>query len=326
MSPETSAPYLVASQEATDKEAYLSISDTESATGVSKELLRMWERRYGFPSPARNAQGDRHYSPEQIEKLRLIRQLQSCGFRPGKLMDRPVDELERMLLSQTPHAEDHDIDFKEDLLTALRSHDASRLQEFMHQRLLVSGLHDFVTQFMPAANFIVGDEWQKGQLEIHEEHLYTEQVRAVLNVALAGLMEPHPRSPRVMVCTASREPHTLGILMVEALMRMERLDVTSFGPEMPVKSIVQAAVKHRMDVVTLSFSASYASSRMIEFLEDLRFRLPSKVRIWAGGAATQLSRRHVEGVEFVGDFKSLARCMRELTHRFEQPLSGYRAA
>lgn len=326
MSHETSAPHLVVPPQIGDADTHLSISDTESATGVSKELLRMWERRYGFPSPARNAQGDRHYSPAQIEKLRLIRQLQSCGFRPGKLMDRPADELERMLLSQTPHAEDHEIDFKEDLLLALRSHDASRLQAFMHQRLLVSGLQDFVTQFMPAANFIVGDEWQKGNLEIHEEHLYTEQVRAALNVAMAGLLEPHPRSPRVMVCTASREPHTLGILMVEALMRMERLDVTSFGSEMPVKSIVQAAAKHRMDVVALSFSASYASSRMIEFLEDLRFRLPSRVRIWAGGAATMLSRRHVDGVEFVGDFKSLSRGMRELTHRFEQPMPGYRAA
>ena len=47
----------------------LPISVVERETGIPKDLLRMWERRYGFPEPARDAQGDRVYPREQVDKL-----------------------------------------------------------------------------------------------------------------------------------------------------------------------------------------------------------------------------------------------------------------
>lgn len=60
----------------------LPINAVERETGISKELLRMWERRYGFPSPERDAQGDRIYPPDQVNKLRVVRRLIDAGFRP----------------------------------------------------------------------------------------------------------------------------------------------------------------------------------------------------------------------------------------------------
>ena len=51
----------------------LPISAVERETGIPKDLLRMWERRYGFPLPGRDEHGDRVYPREQIDKLRLLR-------------------------------------------------------------------------------------------------------------------------------------------------------------------------------------------------------------------------------------------------------------
>ncbi|HRH92850.1 MAG TPA: MerR family transcriptional regulator, partial [Agitococcus sp.] len=65
----------------------LPINAVERETGISKELLRMWERRYGFPQPQRDAQGDRVYPTEQINKLRIIRRLLDAGFRPSKVIN-----------------------------------------------------------------------------------------------------------------------------------------------------------------------------------------------------------------------------------------------
>ena len=45
----------------------------ERDTGVSRDTLRIWERRYGFLTPARNAKGERVYSAEQIRRLKVIR-------------------------------------------------------------------------------------------------------------------------------------------------------------------------------------------------------------------------------------------------------------
>ena len=48
----------------------LSIAAVERDTGLSKDTLRVWERRYGFPTPGRDTLGERAYPLEQVEKLR----------------------------------------------------------------------------------------------------------------------------------------------------------------------------------------------------------------------------------------------------------------
>ena len=52
-----------------------SIAAVERDTGLSKDVLRMWERRYGFPQPGRDANGERSYPADQVERLRLIKRL-----------------------------------------------------------------------------------------------------------------------------------------------------------------------------------------------------------------------------------------------------------
>ena len=66
----------------------LSISQVERDTGLSKDTLRMWERRYGFPQPSRDPFGERLYDAPQIDKLRVIKRLMDAGQRPGRLMDK----------------------------------------------------------------------------------------------------------------------------------------------------------------------------------------------------------------------------------------------
>ncbi|HRF13460.1 MAG TPA: MerR family transcriptional regulator, partial [Candidatus Accumulibacter phosphatis] len=62
------------------------IAAVERDTGLSKDVLRVWERRYGFPAPCRDANGERSYPAEQVERLRLIKRLMDQGHRPGKLI------------------------------------------------------------------------------------------------------------------------------------------------------------------------------------------------------------------------------------------------
>ena len=44
------------------------ITAVERDTGLSKDLLRMWERRYGFPAPQRDQHGERVYSVADVER------------------------------------------------------------------------------------------------------------------------------------------------------------------------------------------------------------------------------------------------------------------
>ncbi len=44
--------------------ALFAISTVERNTGIGRDTLRIWERRYGFPTPERNDKGERVYSAE----------------------------------------------------------------------------------------------------------------------------------------------------------------------------------------------------------------------------------------------------------------------
>lgn len=282
----------------------LPINAVERETGVSKELLRMWERRYGFPVPERDAQGDRIYPMPQVAKLRLLRRLIDFGFRPGKIILLNTEELERLLKSQGKASFDSSPELEQELLSTLKSRDLGQLRDYLSHQLIKMGLQSFVLDFLQYANFIVGDAWMRGLLEVHEEHLFTEQVQSLMRQAISNLREA-TQPPRVLLATPPEETHTLGILMVEAILRLDNVDAVCYGAQMPVRDVAQAVTRHKMHIVAISFSASYPTSKAIEYLEELRFRLPLSVQIWGGGASLRSTRKTVEAVRFFHDLPSI---------------------
>ena len=282
----------------------LPINAVERETGVSKELLRMWERRYGFPVPERDAQGDRIYPMPQVAKLRMLRRLIDFGFRPGKIILLNTEELERLLKSQGKASFDSSPELEQELLSTLKSRDLGQLRDYLSHQLIKMGLQSFVLDFLQYANFIVGDAWMRGLLEVHEEHLFTEQVQSLMRQAISNLREA-TQPPRVLLATPPEETHTLGILMVEAILRLDNVDAVCYGAQMPVRDVAQAVTRHKMHIVAISFSASYPTSKAIEYLEELRFRLPLSVQIWGGGASLRSTRKTVEAVRFFHDVPSI---------------------
>lgn len=282
----------------------LPINAVERETGVSKELLRMWERRYGFPVPERDAQGDRIYPMPQVAKLRLLRRLIDFGFRPGKIILLSTEELERLLKSQGKASFDSTPELEQELMNTLKSRDLGQLRDYLSHQLIKMGLQNFVLDFLQYANFIVGDAWMRGLLEVHEEHLFTEQVQSLMRQAISNLREA-TQPPRVLLATPPEETHTLGILMVEAILRLDNVDAVCYGAQMPVRDVAQAVTRHKMHIVAISFSASYPTSKAIEYLEELRFRLPLSVEIWGGGASLRSTRKSVEAVRFFHDLPSI---------------------
>lgn len=245
---------------------------------------------------------------EQVAKLRLLRRLIDHGFRPGKIVAHEIPELERLLRAQSKVGRDIPKDLEVELLQALRSRDPAQLRDYLSHQLIKMGLQSFILDFLQHANVIVGDAWVRGQLEIHEEHLFTEQVQGLVRQAIGNLREP-TKAPRILLTTPPEETHTLGILMVEAMLRLENVDAVCYGAQMPVRDVAQAVSRHKMNIVAVSFSASYPASNAVNYLEELRFKLPLAVDIWGGGAALRSTRRTVEAVSFMHDLKSMSQAV-----------------
>ena len=136
----------------------LNITAVERETGLSKDVLRMWERRYGYPKPDRDANGERQYTPADIGKLRAMKRLMDVGLRPGKIIALSHDELNAMADARTPLRQDQLAPALEnDVLTMLKAHDATALQHTLANMMMRQGLQRFVLDTITPLNRAVGD-------------------------------------------------------------------------------------------------------------------------------------------------------------------------
>lgn len=263
----------------------LSIASVERDTGIPKETLRVWERRYGFPAPVRDAQDDRVYSAEDLEKLRLIRRLIAVGHRPGKILNLDLQELV-VLSTDSAGTESEEV---QHALGLLVDNDVDRFEAWLATALGRDGLKSFVLTTAPGLTVAVGEAWARGKLQIHHEHVFSEIMTRLLRTAIAATPRK-ARAPRVLLTTFPLEPHTIGLLMAEAMFAISGCACISLGPQTPVPDIALAAGAHRADIVALSFSKTLAANRVTQGLIELRGMLPQTVAIWAGGASESLGR------------------------------------
>ena len=157
------------------------ISAVERDTGLSKDVLRMWERRYGFPKPARDENGERQYGAADMAKLRAIKRLMDVGVRPGKIIGLSLAQLNDLADARAPARKVASaLPLEREVVAMLKAHDPSPLQHALTQWLMRQGLQRFVLETVAPLNRAIGDAWMRGELQIFEEHLYTELLKASL--------------------------------------------------------------------------------------------------------------------------------------------------
>ncbi|HEU0201565.1 MAG TPA: MerR family transcriptional regulator [Burkholderiaceae bacterium] len=267
---------------------HFTIAAVERDVGLSKDVLRVWERRYGFPTPERDGKGERLYPASQVERLRLIKRLMDQGFRPSQLLAIPAEEL-AALSSQRSVAElagtSEGSTGLAELVTAVKRHDTDAYLQALQQRFARQGLQRFVLDTIAPLTELVGVAWEEGQLQVFEEHLFTELTARVLRQAIAAV--PGGKAPRIVLTTLPNEQHAMGLLMVEALLSLEGARCISLGTQVPLVEIAQAAAAHRADIVALSFSTAFPARQIPALLQQLRSALPASKQLWAGGGGVR---------------------------------------
>lgn len=287
-----------------------SIAEVERETGLGKDTLRVWERRYGFPVPLRDAQGERAYPADQLHRLRLIKRLLDAGHRPGKVVPLPTEQLQVLLENKATAgravgrkaaplvvALPHDV--KTTWMQWLSEDRADLMRQALQQQIARHGLGSVVDQLVAPLCVLVGEGWLSGELSVYQEHLFSETLQSVLRESIASVNAgtASAQAPRVLLTTTPTEQHGLGLLMAHCHFALESCNTFLLGTSTPLADIALAAQQMEIDVLALSFSA-YASRRdVLDSLQQLREQLPQGVAIWVGGAAAQTYARALpEGV------------------------------
>lgn len=284
--------------------AVVPIAGVERETGLSKDTLRVWERRYGFPLPARDRRGERVYPLEQVQKLRVISRLLDRGLRPGRLMSVPLPELIERFKARAPdspaaaEAGVASSPMMAEVLQLLKGYDEAGLRAHLSRVLVRLGLQRFATDFAAPLNELVGEAWSSGEIAVSHEHLYTEQMQYLLRHGIDSI-PPSTQRPTVMLTTLPGEEHQLGLLMAQVCLATEGARCISLGVQTPVSDILHAALQQPVDAIGLSFSEALKLKAAYAMVEDLRVRLPAEVDLWAGGKLWRRARRPLRGVRFV---------------------------
>ncbi len=304
----------------------LSIAAVERDTGIGKDTLRVWERRYGFPVPDRDVHGERIYPMPQVEKLRVIKRLMDQGHRPGRIVAQPMEVLQHLSRGQANIRASQQSEVGQDredlaaLIGMIQMQDEQGLRNELQKNLMQEGVQRFVQNLVAPLTARVGEAWAQGDLAIHEEHMYTECVSRVLRQAVLTITRPEDaQGPRVLLTTFPQEEHGLGLLMVESLLTLQGCRCVSLGTQTPLREIAQAAIAHSSDVVALSFSVSMNANHVVDGLKELNLLLPASVEVWAGGGASALRRRAIDRVRVIADLAALTDAVQEWRGR--QPSS-----
>ncbi len=267
----------------------MNISAVERDTGLGKDTLRVWERRYGFPRPDRDSNGERIYPAEQVDRLRLMKRLIDQGHRPGRLFAASKEDLSELCRVRTPPSEvgpEAGESLIAQTLNLIKRHDVPALRQTLSQAMMRQGLQRFIIDIVAPLNQAVGEAWINGDFQVFEEHLYTEQVKTLLRTAIGNLRTGAGR-PRILLTTVPDEHHILGLLMVEALLALDGASCISLGAQTPLLDIERAALAHHADIVALSFSAAFPARQIGSLVSQTRQLLPADVELWVGGRGAQ---------------------------------------
>ena len=284
-------------------------------TGLTPDVVRVWERRYQVVTPRRSEGGQRLYSDTDIERLALLRKATDLGRNIGQIAELDLDALATMvshdLAAQAPEVSLAAVDttpapepYLAGALRAVEQLDARALDHTLHQALLSLPASILLERVVAPLLTTVGARWHQGLMRPSHEHLASVAARQVLGAIVAETMAP-PTAPGVLVTTPAGQVHELGALLVAATAALAGWRVMYLGPNLPAEDIAASAEQFAPRLIALSVIYPLDDPGVHAQLHALRSELPPEMDIVLGGSGAESYRPGAErlGVQLIGGLR-----------------------
>jgi DNA-binding transcriptional MerR regulator len=254
---------------------HLRIGELSRRSGVSPELLRAWEQRYGLLRPQRSEGGFRLYSPQDERRVaamraRLERGLSAAEAARTTLADERPDSrgAETPALAQSAG----------DLGTALDAFDEDAAQAALDRLLSGFSVEAVLGDVVLAYLRELGDRWERGEASVAQEHFASQ----ILRGRLLGLARGWARGagPRALLACMPGEQHDLGLIVFGLGMRDRGWRITFLGPDTPLDTLSDTAAALAPDAVVLAAT----TPGRFESGRAALARLARTAPLWVAGA------------------------------------------
>lgn len=283
-------------------------------TGLTAELLRAWERRYGVVTPARTKGGQRIYSEADVARLALLRRATMHGHSIGRIAALEDAEVEKLVETETSAATAGGDANQIEMATATRRAaieavqwmDGGTLDTVLRRAAMALGPVAFGELVVAPLAREVGDLWHVGRLRIVQEHLATATIRQVLGHVL-GFTNPGADAPVFVSATISGQHHEIGAMLAAIAAASLGWRSVYLGPDLPGNEIGLAASRLRAGALGISFVYPADPAAVGPHLAQIAEAVGRTIPVYVGGEAAAAHRALLEqyGFQLIGSLTDL---------------------
>ncbi|MBV9204873.1 MAG: MerR family transcriptional regulator [Actinobacteria bacterium] len=234
------------------------IGELARRTGVSPDLLRAWEQRYGLLRPDRSPGGFRLYSRHDEARVRRMTELIGQGVSAAEAARQA-----RSAPEPSPRSPVDDI--ASQLRTALDSFDDQAAHAALDRLFATVSVGAALAEVLIPYLHELGMRWAAGSASVAQEHFAASLIRGrLLGLARdwgAGL------GPSVLLACLPGEAHDLGLVAFGVLLARRGWRVTFLGADTPFDALAGTVRTLRPALVVLH---TVNPDRFDRHAEDIR--------------------------------------------------------
>jgi DNA-binding transcriptional MerR regulator len=267
---------------------YLRIGELAKRTGVSPELLRAWEQRYGLLQPTRTPGGFRLYSAADEARVQRMQTLVSGGLaaaQAARLVLSGGEPAPRTVSGSATILEDAAGNLTASLDRLDEQAANTALDRLFSAYTVETVLQEVVLPYLHR----LGERWEAGEVSVAQEHFASNLLRA----RLLGLAQGwgQGQGPGAILACVPGEQHELGLLAFGVALRRRGWRITYLGTDSPIGAVADIAPSLAPAVVVLlSLNPDNFLDHARE-IEQLTKQVPVMI---AGTGATPEVARHTQ--------------------------------
>lgn len=217
------------------------IGELSRRVGVSSDLVRKWERRYGVLKPGRTSGNRRLYSGVDEARLRLMLGHVRRGVPAAQAAELATAARFRVAgtSGSTGPAPEPAQETRIQLRGALERFDETAGEQILEKLMVTSSVSAILRDVLIPLLGELGDRWADAHVTVAQEHFAS----AFVHSRLLGLARGWDRGlgPRALLACPPGEQHTFGVIAFGIALHQIGWRITYLGPDTPLDMLAQAA-------------------------------------------------------------------------------------
>ena len=284
-------------------------------TGLSKDVIRVWEKRYGLVKPSRSSNRYRQYSDEDVALLRFLKEELDRGQTIGALaLEGRAALLERMRISSPPTAQElkpHD-SLVDELVAFLDPLGKTQFEQKLNAAVAVIPFEEAVQRILLPLQRRLGELWHEGRINVAVEHYVTKIVQQKL-FSVMNQLPVNEFGPRVLIACPEGESHEIGAQAVAFLAATRGCQVYYLGANLPTQDLIKFCERIKPDLVLISLTEIKSEESAIQLLRGLEpLSARWSVALGGQGARALESYLHHSNITLLDDLTALHSRLKDL--------------